>query len=112
MLQEWNREFADAEIPVRMSRPLDVQFIPEVKIEMNILAVQLVGDRAIVNALDRAVWSDQFSPLLTDIPDIDDADPELLRCNQKVRQRFLLIRINLDQRDFVRSPVAQNRAAE
>ncbi len=50
--QPWHREFADEEIPVRMSRPLHVPRKGQVKRQSNISRNQLIGDRPIIDAMD------------------------------------------------------------
>src|SRR5579872_5791369 len=49
MLQEWQREFAHSEIPVRMPRPLYFHIFVEFERHLYFLAYEFVHDHAVIN---------------------------------------------------------------
>ena len=53
MPQIRNGKFADAEVPVGMSRPLNLKRLAKIKRRLDLLAHQLVENDAIVNAMNR-----------------------------------------------------------
>ena len=53
MPQIWNGKFADAEVPVGMSRPLNLKRLAKIKRRLDLLAHQLVENDAIVDAMNR-----------------------------------------------------------
>ena len=52
MPQIRNGKFADAEVPIGMSRPLDIKRLAKIKRRLDLLAHQLVENDAIVNAVN------------------------------------------------------------
>src|SRR5690348_16049749 len=98
MLQERQRKLAHPEIPVRMSCPLDLQFIAIIKGHLDVLTHKFIHYRAIVDALDRNQLSIflivQPTSLLHDFSNIDDWNPPGPSREQEIGQRFLMEGIN------------------
>ena len=61
-----------------MARPLDVQFVAELKIRANVFSYQLIYDHAIINALYRNAVDDELSFLLANFRNARDFYPEQL----------------------------------
>src|ERR1700733_12406854 len=113
MLQIRNRKLADPEIPVRMPRPLHVKIIAPIEGELHLLALQLVNNRPVINPPDRHPHAVALvvkpRPVLLDHLDVDGLNPEHLLRQQKIRQRLLLLWMNLHQDHVLRIMPTHNR---
>src|ERR1700733_3083559 len=101
MSEVGNGELANAEVPVRMSGPLDVKIVAPIKIELYVLALEFVDNRAIVNTVNGDALAVAFvvkaRSLLLDVDDVDCPDAKHSFCEQKIRERLLFLRMNLHQ---------------
>ncbi len=101
MIEEGESELADAEIPVRMSRPGYIQIIVPAKGEIDLSALDLVDDCAVVDPVDRhepaITLVVQLAPDFFDIADIDDLNAEQLLHHQKVATGLLVPRVDFHQ---------------
>ena len=77
MLQIRDGELANTEIPVRVSRPIDVEIVAPVESQLHVLALQFIDDGTVIDPLDRNVLAValviEVRPLLLDIYNIDCA---------------------------------------
>ena len=112
MLEIRNGELADAEIPVGMSGPLDVEFVAQIEGQRDALALQFVDDAAVVDAADfdlAAVLAvEQLLAALLQRQNVDDGDSEPALCDQKIRQRLLMLGIDLHQDDVLRIVISDD----
>src|SRR5258708_33724383 len=116
MFQVGNRKLADAEIPVRVPRPLDIKLIAPIERELYSLALELVHNRPVINPPDgdplSAALVIQLLAFFPDRSDINRANSQHLFREQKVRQSFLLLRMNLHQDHIFGIVVCDNRSSK
>src|ERR1700730_11989308 len=113
MRQIGNRKLADAEIPVRMPRPFDIKIVAPVECEFNSLALEFIHDRAVINPPDGYALSTTLviepRALFSDRGDINGSNSQHLFREQKIRQRFLLLGMDLHQDHILGIVVRNNR---
>src|SRR6202021_131238 len=106
-------KLADAEIPVRMTRPLDIKIVSPVEAQAHVLALQFVHNRAVINSPDRNPSAVplvvKLRPMLLDRLDVDGPDSKHLLRQQKIRQSFLRLWMNLHQDHVLGIMIADNR---
>src|ERR1700733_375841 len=111
-----NGELADAEVPVRMSGPLDVEVVAPIKIQLYVFALEFVDDRAIVNTVNRDALAVAFvvkaRSLLLDVDDVDRPDAQHFLGEQKIGERLLFLRMNLHQDNIFGIVFADDGAAQ
>src|SRR5262249_60725683 len=94
MLKIGNGEFADLEVPVGMSNPLDIELLPQIKRQRDALAHQLIDNAAViytVNGKKSGITTIKQPVFLFDqFADICGSDAEALLCDQEVGQSLLL----------------------
>ena len=52
MVEEWQGELADAEVPVGMAGPFDFERVAVVEGELDVFALEFVDDRSVVDAMN------------------------------------------------------------
>ena len=115
--QPGNGEFADQEIPVRMSRPLHFPGMRKIKRQPDVTGDQFVGNGAIVDAMNRGepVRCIPIVQLVADRlerGDIDDRNAKVLRGEVKVREGLLMRRIDLQSGRRFQGCAGPQRCAE
>ena len=89
----------DAEVPVGMACPLDLEIVTVVEGELDVFAVKLIGDGAVVDAVDRdfaaIVLIEEAIVLFADFGDVDRGNVEPVLVDVEVRQSLLLGGIDL-----------------
>ncbi len=97
-------EFADAEVPVGMAGPLDVERVAIVEGELDVFALELVDDGAIVDAMDGdlAVFAliEEAVALLAEFGYVDGGDVELVFVDVEVGEGLLTVGIDFEE-DYV-----------
>src|SRR5579884_337119 len=97
------REFTQAEKPVRMTRPFDVEVVAKIERKRYALALNLVHDGAIIDAVDRnqlaAAFVEEPPPLFLYLSDIDSADAEKPFRDEEIVTRLLPVRIDFRKED-------------
>src|ERR1700733_9978248 len=100
-MQPGNGELTDAEVPIGMAGPFDVEFI---------------HDGTVVDALDRhiatAVAIVETASLALELRDVNRSDAETIFVDVEVGQRLLCFRLDLQQNDVLRRVVADDYAAQ
>src|SRR5580704_9287219 len=97
MAQIGKREFADAEIPVRMTGPLNIHIVPEIKTGLDILALELVDDYAIVDAMDGDVAVIQAVAAFANDGERNGFDTAIALRHEEIGERLLMVRIDFHQ---------------
>src|SRR5579883_373213 len=83
-----------------------MKVVPKFKIRSDILPDELIRNHAIVNAPDFHAVKVQLASALFELTNIGDANPEKLLRQNEIGCRFLLVRIDLEQRNVLgRVPV-------
>jgi hypothetical protein len=104
MVEVWERKFADAEVPVRMAGPLDIERIAVVEGELDIFTLELVDDRSIVDAMNGDLPAialiEEAVALLAEFGDVYRGDVELVFVDVEIGQRFLVSGIDFEE-DYV-----------
>src|SRR5690348_13365802 len=99
-----------------MSRPFNVQFLAQIKRQLNAFADHLVDDHAVVDAtnlnLPAAAIVVQLSSLLLELQNIYGFDCAQLFGQEEIWQRLLLHGINFHEDDVLRSVPAEDGTAE
>src|SRR3984893_11406380 len=112
MLEVGNGVLADAEIPVRLPPPPQIEIIPPVKRQLHAFSLQLIHDSPVVNTPNRdAVAASiiiKMRSFLLDTRDINGADAQHFLREQEVGQRLLLLRMNLHENDVFRIMVCDD----
>ena len=111
--QKRNRELADPEIPRRMPRPLDVEIVAVPERQLNALALELVGDDAVVDAFDLCRLAVaaviEAAPLAVHLRHVDRSRAPHLFGDHEIRPRLLPARLDLHQHHFGGIPIAGDR---
>ena len=101
VVEEWEGEFADAEVPVGMAGPLDVERVAVVEGEVDVFALELVDDGAVVDAVDgdlaAIAFVEEAVALLAEFGDVDGGDVELVFVDVEVGEGFLVVGVDLER---------------
>ena len=104
VVEEGEGEFADAEVPVGMAGPLDVEGVAVVEGELDVLALELVDDGAVVDAVDGDVAAvaliEEAVALFAEFGDVDGGDVELVLVDVEVGEGLLMVGVDLEE-DYV-----------
>ena len=111
MPQIGERELADAEIPIWMSGPFHIQLVSKIEGRLYVLALQLIHNHAIVDAVDRHVTVIEPVPALANVGQRHWLYATVFLCQQEIRQSLLVIRIYFHQDDVLGIAVAYDRLA-
>jgi hypothetical protein len=106
MIEVWQRKLADAEVPVGVPCPFDVERIAVVEWQLDLLALEFVDDGAVVNAADGnvpvAVAVVKLASPLHDVPDIYHRNAKHARGECEISLSFLVPWIDFEQHDIFR----------
>jgi len=98
------REFADAEVPVGMASPLDVEVVAVVEGELDVFALELVDDGAVVDAVDGDLAAvtvvEEAVATLDEGCDVDGGDAESVFVDVEVGEGLLVRGVDLEE-DYV-----------
>ena len=98
------RELADAEVPVGVAGPLDVERVAVVEGQLDVLALEFVDDGAVVDTVDRDVAAialvEEAVALFAEFGDVDGGDVEFVLVDVEVREGLLVVGIDLEE-DYV-----------
>ena len=99
-----------------MARPLDIEIVAPVEGELDFLALQFVDDGTIVDALDRDASSValviQPRAFFLDVDNVNGPHAQHFFGQKKVRQRLLLLRMNLHQNHIFWIVRSHNRSLQ
>ena len=102
--EEWERELADAEVPVGVAGPLDVERVAVVEGELDVLALELVDDGPVVDAVDGDLAAialvEEAIALFAEFGDVDGGDVEFVLVDVEVGEGLLVVGIDLEE-DYV-----------
>ena len=96
----------------RMACPFDIEIIAEIKLQGDLLALQLVDNGAVVDAMDRQSVVKQPAALLLHLRDVDGLHAADLFGQQEIGQRLLMSGIDFHEDHIFRLMVTHNRFAE
>jgi hypothetical protein len=98
------RELADAEVPVGMAGPLDLEVVPVVEGEVDLFALEFVDDGAVVDAVDGDVAAvamvEEAIAAFDEGGDVDGGDAELVLIDVEVGEGLLVGGVDLEE-DYV-----------
>jgi hypothetical protein len=104
MVEKWERKLADAEIPVGVASPLDVERVAIVEGKLDVFALEFVDNGSVVNTVDRDVAAgalvEEAVALLAEFGDVDGGDVELVLVDVEVREGLLVVGVDLEE-DYV-----------
>src|SRR5207253_7729647 len=116
-LQEWQRMFADPEIPVWMANPDYIELFLKAKWKFQIRSSQqLIKNHAIIDAFNPDLVScalvEQLPPTFCNIGERNGRNSEKRLSAGEVYPGFLFRGFDLEQNDIFRSGVAENGSAQ
>src|SRR5208283_5167722 len=115
MLEVRDGKLADAEIPVGMARPLDIELVAQIERQSHAFALQFVHDAAVVDAahfdLAPIPRVEELRATFLQRRNVNDSDAKLALRYQKVRQCLLAIRIDLHEDDVLRIVTGDDQLA-
>jgi hypothetical protein len=101
VVEEWEGEFADAEVPVGMAGPFDVERVAIVEGELDVFALEFVDNGPVVDAVDGDVTAgaliEEAVALLAKGGDVDGGDVEFVLVDVEVGEGFLVIGVDLEE---------------
>jgi hypothetical protein len=116
VVEEGQREFADAEVPVGMASPLDVKGVAVVEGKLDVLALELVDDGTIEDAVYWDVVAvalvEEAVALLAEFGDVDCGDVKLVLVDVEVRKGLLIVGIDFEEDDVFGVVVSDDNLAE
>ncbi len=93
MVEVREGELADAEVPVGVAGPLDVELVAVVEGELDFFALQLVDDGAVVDAVDGDLAAiaevEEAVAVLDEAGDVDGGDAEFVFVDVEVGEGLL-----------------------
>src|ERR1700678_2212024 len=97
-------KLADAEVPVRVAGPLEVELVTEIERERDVFAFELVNDGAVVDAVDGNLSAgalvEEAVALLAELGDIYRGDVEFVLVDVEVGKSFLVFGVDFEE-DYV-----------
>ena len=116
MVEEWEGEFADAEVPVGMACPFDVERVAVVEGELDVFALEFVDDGPVVDAVDGDVAAialiEEAVALLAEFGDVDGGDVEFVLVDVEVGEGLLVVGVDLEEDYIFGVVVADDDVAE
>src|SRR4051794_2157581 len=116
MIEVWQRKLADAEVPVGVPCPFDLEWIAVIEGQLDLLALEFVDDGAVVNAVDGnvpvAVSVVELASPLHDLPDIYHRNAKHARGECEISLGFLVPWIDFEQDDIFRIMVGDDRTMQ
>src|SRR5579862_1214977 len=99
-----------------MARPLHIEIVAPVKIELDSRALQFIDDGAVINALDGYTLAVNFvekaAPIFLDPGDVDGANAQHFFRHSEVRKSLLPVGIDFHQDHVFRIVVGYNGAPQ
>src|SRR6476661_7762308 len=101
MGQVWSGVLAKAKVPVGMACPLHSEIVPEIEVQPNILADELIHDGAVIDALNRDTFAvtmvEKPVPFPLDVRNAHRADAAETFREPEVGKCFLAFGMDLHQ---------------
>jgi hypothetical protein len=116
MIEVGERKFADAEVPVGVASPFDVEVVSVVERELDGFSLEFVDDGSIVDTMNGDFASfaliEEAIALLAEFGDVDGGDVEPVLVDAEVGESLLVVRIDLEEDDVFGVVVADDDLAE
>jgi hypothetical protein len=104
VVEVWEGEFADAEVPVGVAGPLDVERVAIVEREPDLFALEFVDDGPVVDAVNgnfaAGALIEEAVALLAKVGDVDSGDVEFVLIDVEVGEGLLVGWVDFEE-DYV-----------
>src|SRR5271155_575704 len=101
MFQIRNGKFADAVVPVGMSRPFHIKRLGQIEGQLDAFALELIYDATIIDTVDgnftASLLVEEALAALLQLKNIHHRNAQLLLSDSKIAERLLLFRVDLQQ---------------
>jgi hypothetical protein len=116
VVEVWKGEFADAEIPVGMAGPFNVEWIAIVEREMEVFALEFVDDGSVVDPVDgnfaAGALIEEAVALLAKVGDVDGGDVEFVFVDVEIGKGLLVGWVDFEEDYVFRVVVGDDDVAE